>query len=385
MLASWRLWVLVASIIVVLGGLTGLAAGGALTWDMALELSAMFTALLSLSLLVPLLQRVDRLGRRLQRESHRRKAEKAELLQRFEVDRKQVLERLRADWANLVDRLGAERDELRKEVRASWTKTADRLAADRDAVMKRFDTAAQTLGSVRKEDVPRLLQEQKRQFRAAAKHVTKQGRRDYDQVVAWYQLQEMLKPCRTMPSLRGWAASPDVLCLLVEAIRERPPTLAVECGSGASSVWLGLALRRFGGGRLIALEHDVHYAEQSRLLVADHDLGDIVEVRLAPLRPWTPDGAAPGQPWYDLGSVTDLVDIDLIFVDGPPSATGPQARYPAGPILLPRCSSRCVVVLDDAGRADEQAASDRWLEAYPDFQRSRIETEKGTDVLVRGQ
>lgn len=53
-------------------------------------------------------------------------------------------------------------------------------------------------------------------------------------------------------------------------------------------------------------------------------------------------------------------DIDLWFVDGPPEATGPQARYPAVPILEAHLADRALIIMDDGRRAAEQAAVERW-------------------------
>lgn len=234
----------------------------------------------------------------------------------------------------------------------------------------------------------RLEEQQRAGVDRVTGHVTAQGRRDYAQVTSWQELREFVRPGPFMPALRDWAASPDVLCLLVEQIRRREPKLVVECGSGASSVWLGYALRRVGEGRLVALEHDERYAALSRDLVAAHGLDDIVEVRSAPLRDWTPQDSDTGaetatQPWYDLDVLGDLVDIDLLFVDGPPARTAPEARYPAGPVLLPRCAPGAVVLLDDTVRAAERRTSDRWLAAHPGFERTTAATEKGTHLLIR--
>ncbi|MFC3998826.1 class I SAM-dependent methyltransferase [Nocardiopsis sediminis] len=260
------------------------------------------------------------------------------------------------------------------------------LASGQAALLERVETGLGILGGL--SELPKSLRgaraDQKAGFDRLTDHVTARGRADYEQQVAWQELRDYLKPGPFMPALRDWAASPDVLRLLVEQIRDRAPKLVVECGSGASSVWLGYALRRAGAGRLVAIEHDERYAALSRDLVASHGLSDIVEVRVAPLRDWShPGDDAPAQRWYDTDALTDLKDIDLLFVDGPPARTGPQARYPAGPVLLPRCSTDAVVVIDDTIRADEREIGDRWLAENPDLRRvRRVALEKGADVFT---
>jgi predicted O-methyltransferase YrrM len=254
----------------------------------------------------------------------------------------------------------------------------------RDKLVSRLDERAAVVEEKLTKNFERIKasdQQRSRQFESAARASTRRGRHDYQQLVAWIELRDLLEPEGFMPPLRGWAASPDVVRLLVDVIRAGTTRLVVECGSGSSSVWLGLALKRFGGGRLVALEHDEEFCATSRAMVAAYGLDDIVEVRHAPLTAW--DGGPETQPWYDLSAVEELKDIDLLLVDGPPEATGPQARYPAGPVLFPRCKSGCTVLLDDAGRPDEQVLSDRWCQAFPDFVRTIPETEKGAHLFVR--
>ncbi|OLT28415.1 methyltransferase [Nocardiopsis sp. CNR-923] len=220
--------------------------------------------------------------------------------------------------------------------------------------------------------------------------VTVQGRNDYEQQVAWTELRENLDTAAFMPPLRGWAASPDVLRVLVRQIDLLRPGLVVEFGSGASSVWLGYALRRAGGGRLVAIEHDARYAELSRELVAAHGLDDMIEIRHAPLTEVESVRVLVGDEtvrtadrWYDASVLADLDGIGLVFVDGPPQATGRHARYPAVPAVLPHCTEDAVIVLDDADRPDERAIGDRWLAEHPELQRSEEHTEKGTHVFTR--
>ncbi|GII86701.1 hypothetical protein Ssi03_46910 [Sphaerisporangium siamense] len=206
-------------------------------------------------------------------------------------------------------------------------------------------------------------------------------RQNYAQLEALVDVRALLQPRAPLPRLRGWAASPDVLRLLVERVAVDHPKIIVECGSGASSVWLGYAVQRFGGGRVIALEHDERFAGSSRDLVIAHGLQDVVEIRHAPLTSWR-DGDEV-IPWYDTRALDDLTDIGLVFVDGPPGATAPLARYPALPALLPRCAPDAWFVLDDGARAAEREIADRWLAEFPEITGSSFPAEKGATVLRR--
>jgi predicted O-methyltransferase YrrM len=90
--------------------------------------------------------------------------------------------------------------------------------------------------------------------------------------------------------------------------------------------------------------------------------------------------------WYSADTVTaHLPDvIDMVFVDGPPSAVQRLSRYPALPVLLPRLRSGSMVLLDDAHRPDEQEILRLWQEAGPElFDRKVIDNEKGAALWIR--
>ncbi|MCY9782605.1 class I SAM-dependent methyltransferase [Nocardiopsis sp. EMB25] len=290
----------------------------------------------------------------------------------------------------LVCALGAGLLLLRRSVRAlpaevaAHTRTVTEvLGRDRLATTRALDAVRERIDRIHDHSLPKVS----REIRHA---VTVQGRDDYEQQVAWTELRENLDTAAFMPPLRGWAASPDVLRVLVRQINRLRPDLVVEFGSGASSVWLGYALRRAGGGRLVAIEHDARYAELSRELVAAHGLDDLIEIRHAPLTEVETQEVVVGgetvrtaDRWYDASVLADLEGIGLVFVDGPPQATGRHARYPAVPTVLPRCTEDAVIVLDDADRPDERAIGDRWLAEHPRLQRTEEHTEKGAHVFSR--
>lgn len=189
----------------------------------------------------------------------------------------------------------------------------------------------------------------------------------YANVEAHTNLLALLRPRAPMPPLGGWALDAAVLQIVVELLWERRPELVVECGSGSSSVWLGYFAERLAPCRVVALEHDERFLRASRALVRMHELRN-VEIRDAPLEPWV--GSDQQRfPWYARTAWEDLHDIGLLLVDGPPQATGALARYPAGPLLFPRCTANGVVVLDDADRPDERIIGNRWSTEWPEFTR----------------
>jgi len=292
-----------------------------------------------------------------------------------------------------------ELDRLHDRIEEGLAAIHDDLRANRrsiDAAIEQTDSAKDRTAVALEGTLAELgdLHGQVRQLRSSQlpelrvdlrRHVSTTGRNDYEQFVAWTELRELLEIETPMPALRGWAASPDVIRFLVRDILARKPRLVVECGSGASSIWLGLALRRHGG-RLVSLEHDQAYAQMSTEMVTAYGLAETVDVRFAPLTDFAvagKSGTSAGQPWYDLAAVRDLSGIDLLFVDGPPGDVAPESRYPALAALLEACSADVMIVLDDADRPEERSTVARWIEEHPELFARSVPAEKGAAVLER--
>jgi predicted O-methyltransferase YrrM len=210
----------------------------------------------------------------------------------------------------------------------------------------------------------------------------KELKQTFRQLEALQNLNAILPTSDVLPATRGWAASPDLLLALIDLVIAERPSLIVECGSGASTLWLALALRRFGiDGRIIALDHDPAFGHKTRDFLARHDVLDLAEVRDAPLESFNLDGETYS--WYAAAAWKELAGIDLLFVDGPPAATGHQARYPALPLLSGTLSPVATIVLDDLIVPDMQEVLRLWLAAYPDFSSEILPLEKQAAVLRR--
>jgi predicted O-methyltransferase YrrM len=210
----------------------------------------------------------------------------------------------------------------------------------------------------------------------------KELKQTFRQMEALQNLNAVLPTSDVLPATRGWAASPDLLLALVDLVITERPSLIVECGSGASTLWLALALRRFGiDGRIIALDHDPVFSGRTRDFLARHDVLDLAEVRDAPLESFSLDGETYS--WYARTAWEDLAGIDLLFVDGPPAATGHQARYPALPLLNKSLSPIATIVLDDLIVPDMRDVLPRWLDADPGFSSEILPLEKQAAVLRR--
>jgi predicted O-methyltransferase YrrM len=211
----------------------------------------------------------------------------------------------------------------------------------------------------------------------ALEEARREQTRTYSQLEALIGLLIVLQPRLPLPPFRGWAISPDFAGLLATHILVERPDCVVELGSGVSTLVFGYALERTGG-QLVSVEHDLTYAKRSQAAVLQHGLADRVRVIHAPLVPWSGAGR-----WYEQEFLKGLPPIDLLVVDGPPAATGPQARYPALPILASALAPDAVIMADDTFRADERAMVDRWLHEYPGLTATPLIAEKGAVQLRR--
>lgn len=206
-------------------------------------------------------------------------------------------------------------------------------------------------------------------------------RTSYAQLEALALLQSTLQPKLPFPASRGFAASPDFLAQVVSVILTTSPRLVVELGSGLSTLVIGLALKKAGGGRLVSIEHDEDYYRETLAGLAAHGIDEtIVEVRRAPLEKTAIGGESWS--WYRVGELSDLEAIDLLVVDGPPSTTQPLARYPALPIFIDRLSESAQLVLDDGRRDEEKVIVERWQREFTGIQTRYLDLEAGAFIVT---
>lgn len=172
-------------------------------------------------------------------------------------------------------------------------------------------------------------------------------------------------PQPAVPAGTTWAASPATLKALVDAAVHLPPdAVIVELGSGISTVWLALAIARERPDlRLVSLEHDGGYADQTRAMLRERGIDERAEVRLADLQHVEIRGEM--YRWYDPEALVGIERIDLLFVDGPPASVRRRSRYPAFPLLSERLEASAVIVVDDFTRADEAEMVAEWIREVP--------------------
>ncbi|HEV8388630.1 MAG TPA: class I SAM-dependent methyltransferase [Dongiaceae bacterium] len=192
------------------------------------------------------------------------------------------------------------------------------------------------------------------------------------------RLYRLLDGKADLPNLRHWAVSPDFLLHVVRHIQGHAPKTILECGSGSSTIAMAQALRAFGiAGHIYSIENYEPSVEAVRSQLQRHDLERFVTLVFVPLVQKQYDGTVGEFHWYDLqpGMIPD--NIDLLLVDGPVAVEDPDARYPAGPELLPRLAHGAHIFIDDASRPGETDMVVRWRSLYPNLGLRKLPAEKG--------
>lgn len=193
----------------------------------------------------------------------------------------------------------------------------------------------------------------------------------YHQVEALQQLLPILKLKAPLPASRGWAASPDFLLALSHITQTLRPKLAVELGSGTST----LVIAKSGARKIISLDHSQEFGTQTREMLVSHGVRG-VDIRIHELESYP-----QGYKWYAKSTFKGIVKIDLLIIDGPPSSTNPDARYPALEHLIPLLSPKATIILDDVFREEERRLVDAIVAALPGHTLKILSHEKGTAVI----
>lgn len=214
----------------------------------------------------------------------------------------------------------------------------------------------------------------RRRAQSHADKVIRSLKEETRQVEALLQVLPRIEPGALLPGSGLWAMNARGLAHLLDIVTKERPKVIVELGSGTSTVWLAYACRRTGA-RVVSLDHDPEYAAKTRTELARHGLTDVAEVRVAPLEPVVIDGREFN--WYSTAALQDLRSVDLVLVDGPPKATGENARWPALPLLHERLSSQALVLLDDAVRHEETETLRQWMADFEEF----VEVDAGVSEL----
>jgi predicted O-methyltransferase YrrM len=203
----------------------------------------------------------------------------------------------------------------------------------------------------------------------------------YQQLESLISVTSILSLRTPLPPMRGWAISPDFGVLLVAEILRKKPRQVLELGSGVSTLLIAYCLEKIGHGRVVSFDHDKDYCEKSRDRISEHQLDNFAEVVHAPLKEIQLNQGS--WEWYETAHLDPDVKIDLLVIDGPPGQIQEISRYPALPLLHDYFSDDIVILLDDAGRADEKTIINMWIREFPEFEHEYIPVEKGAAALRR--
>lgn len=202
------------------------------------------------------------------------------------------------------------------------------------------------------------------QLRVAIEAVP-QETRDYQQLTRTVGIDTVATPVTG-----GWSATPGLLVALCGEILDsgRAGTI-LDLGSGLTSLWAALSLKKLGSGRCISVDHISRFADQTAALADKAGASDYLDVHCTELKPWSatvvPDCLDSSQlptAYYDLSEVP-LGTLDIVVVDGPPGEAGVLSRYPALPAVADHLADGALILVDDTIRAEERLMIEAWKEA----------------------
>lgn len=281
---------------------------------------------------------------------------------------------------NRMDQL-AEKMRLLVDIEAALSALDGKLDVQRTQAKEHLENLSSRLSTTNETRTEALTQTVRDEVVSVRSHITSETADLLRQTEALLQLiPRVNSTTRRLPPSGGWAMSADGLLLLSDLVLQRQPRNILELGSGSSTIWMGLFAKQCGS-KLTTVEHDNHYADETARLIKDFGLEDTVNLRLAELTEIRMNGR--DAMWYDPQALEGLDGIDMLVVDGPPKATGPEARLPALSMLVDSLAPNCTVILDDMHRKEEQTIFSRWQEAYPDFKPHETSSPR-IGVLHRG-
>lgn len=163
--------------------------------------------------------------------------------------------------------------------------------------------------------------------------------------------------------LGEWSLGPATTDALAQAWRAHPPELAVEFGSGLSTLCLALLAREApapAGSFVIAIEQSERHADETRASLASAGLAEQAQVVHAPLEPRGWDGVRRSTYRLpaDLAELVGRRRAGLVLVDGPAAERG--ARAATLPLVRSWLAEGACVLLDDALRDGELDVARRW-------------------------
>jgi len=184
----------------------------------------------------------------------------------------------------------------------------------------------------------------------------------------------------TISAPGGWAASADVLLFISQEIEFRKPKVIMEFGSGLSTLVMAYAVKD-SDSRIYSIDHSSEYADMTQAALDRHGMSENVTIFRVDLEKITSDQILDNM--NKLESMPCDVEVDFVFIDGPPCNAEPLARRAALQYSWSKLSENGVVVMDDADRSGEQRIVRELISNTIDAEVKYLRHEKGTAVIFR--
>ncbi|MFZ4640077.1 MAG: class I SAM-dependent methyltransferase [Nodosilinea sp.] len=212
-------------------------------------------------------------------------------------------------------------------------------------------------------------------------HANREREREYAQIEALFSVFSVIQPAHPLPSMRGWAISPDFAILLISLLDQYQPQLVLEAGSGVSTIIIGHRLKTLDQGQLISLDHEAEFSQKSQSNIHRHGLQSVARVIYSPLTNFEIQGKQ--WLWYDTTELSHNLHgtIDFLVIDGPPYFIQDLSRYPALPILFDMLSDDAIILMDDADRDAEKKIIELWKNEFKFSSVNKVHAEKGACIL----
>ena len=215
------------------------------------------------------------------------------------------------------------------------------------------------------------------------------------QLEAFFGIQSYFESGNVLGELHGWPISPDLGLYLIQQLDAKAYDLVIEFGSGTSTQLIAKALATIAQRQptrikpvQVAFEHLERYHQMSLALLQQSGLAEVVTLHYTPLKSYTgPDcedylyyDCEPALQALAKASKNNSVPVILVLADGPPEATGLNARYPALPLLLQHFPAAQIdLILDDYNRPGEKEVVTKWLNYLEALQRHFERVEQNFD------
>lgn len=164
----------------------------------------------------------------------------------------------------------------------------------------------------------------------------------------------------------GWSSDCSYLKRLLLEIMQRENLVILECGSGLTTLLLGIVADR-QQHRIIACEHLHDWQHRMADILTKEGIKN-AEVLWCPLIDY---GVFD---WYDTTKINLMPNtlVDLVICDGPPGQTrGGRSGLPY--LLSTQFRDRCLILVDDTHRTSDKEILHQWMIDFnllPDEQRS---------------